>query len=177
VGALGQSGRGTEEESGARADILVATLGKALGVNGGYATGSRILTDYLRERSPFYIYSNPITPGEAAAAHAALRLLDSAEGQQLLCALRARVEQFRQGLAKQGFASVAGNHPVVPLVVGDPARTHALVRHLREHSILVTGLVYPVVPRGQEEIRFQVSAEHTEADLDEVLGVLAAFAG
>ena len=177
VGAFGATGRGTEEHTGAPpADLLVATLGKALGVNGGYVVGGRGVLDYLREKAAMYIYSNPITPAEAAAAGAALRLLDSAEGRDLLAHLRRMTERFETGLIEQGFETIPGAHPVVPLVVRDTGRTHALVAHLKAHGILATGLAFPVVPRGEEEIRFQVSADHTAADIDEVLGVLASFA-
>ena len=177
VGAFGETGRGTEEISGGRADILVATLGKALGVNGGYAVGSETLVDFLRETSPFYIYSNPITPGEAAAAHAALALLDGEEGRGLLEHLRAMTHRFENGIVELGYETLPGEHPVVPLMVRDTATTAALVEHLREHHVLATGLNYPVVPRGDEEIRFQISADHTVADIDEVLEVLASFDG
>jgi glycine C-acetyltransferase len=177
VGALGATGRGAEEETGARADLLIATLGKALGVNGGYLVGPRTVVEWLRERSPFYVYSNPITPAEAAAASRALEILDSDEGCGLLARLRARTEQFEAGLVALGHETIPGPHPVVPLLVRDTARTRALVRHLRAEGVLATGLAYPVVPRGEEEIRFQLSAEHTEADVEEALAALARFAG
>jgi glycine C-acetyltransferase len=176
VGAFGRSGRGTEEQTGCGpADLLVATLGKALGVNGGYLVGSRTLLAYLRETSPMYIYSNPITVGEAAAALAALAILDSPEGLQLLEHLRAMTARFAQGLERLGYETIPGEHPVVPLMVRDTARTRALVAHLREAGILATGLSYPVVPRGAEEIRFQVNASHTPADIDQVLAALESF--
>ena len=178
VGAFGASGRGTEEFTGcAPADLLIATLGKAFGVNGGYVAASQTLVEYLRETSPFYIYSNPITPGEAAAAAAAVEIVDSPRGRALLDHLRAMTARFEAGLTALGYATIAGAHPVVPLMVRDTRRTSALVAHLRDNGILATGLNYPVVPRGDEEIRFQVSADHTEADIDEALGVLARFAG
>jgi len=178
VGSFGHSGRGTEEQTGSGpADLLVATLGKALGVNGGYAVGSRTILQYLRETSPMYIYSNPITVGEAAAALAALDLLDSPEGLQLLAHLRAMTGRFQQGLIHLGYETIPGGHPVVPLMVRDTARTRALVEHLKAAGILATGLAYPVVPRGDEEIRFQVNASHTPADIDEVLAALASFPG
>jgi glycine C-acetyltransferase len=177
VGAFGETGRGTEEATGVRADVLVATLGKALGVNGGYAVGPRALIDYLRETAPLYIYSNPITCGEAAAALRALEILDSEEGRALLRHLRALTRRFEQGLLDLGFETIPGAHPVVPLMVRDTARTGALVRHLEASGVLATGLSFPVVPRGDEEIRFQVNADHTEADVDEVLDVLRRFAG
>jgi glycine C-acetyltransferase len=172
VGAFGATGRGTEEASGGRADVLVATLGKALGVNGGYAVGSALLLEYLRETSPFYVYSNPITPPEAAAARAALDLLDGEHGRDLLRHLGAMTKRFRAGLDALGLESIPGEHPVVPVLVRDTARTLALVAHLRACGVLATGLAYPVVPRGEEEIRFQLSADHTEADVDEVLAAL-----
>jgi glycine C-acetyltransferase len=177
VGALGETGRGTEEATGARADVLVATLGKALGVNGGYVVGSEPLVAFLREKSPFYVYSNPITPAEAAAAGRALTWLDSAAGRRALVHLRAVTARLRDGLAKLGFESIPGEHPVVPLLVRDTPRTSALVGHLRVQGILATGLAYPVVPKGEEEIRFQLSAEHTEADVDAVLAALASYEG
>ena len=177
VGAFGNTGRGTEEYTGAEADILVATLGKALGVNGGYVVGSKTLTDYLRETAPLYIYSNPITCGEAAASAAALAILDSPEGVALLAHLREMTKRFKDGVVAAGYETLPGEHPVVPLMVRDTAKTTALVQHLRDQGILATGLKYPVVPRGDEEIRFQISADHTEADVDETLAALASFAG
>ncbi len=175
VGAFGSTGRGTEEYTAAHADILIGTLGKAFGVNGGYVVGSADLVAYLRETSPMYIYSNPITPGEAAAAAASLKLLDSAEGQERLHHLHTMTQRFRQGLLSLGYESFPGAHPVVPLVLRDGALTNRLVRFLREQGVLATAIVYPVVPRGEDSIRFQVSAEHTQADVDEVLGILREF--
>jgi glycine C-acetyltransferase len=174
VGAIGETGRGTEELTGGEpVDLLVATLGKALGVNGGYVAGNRIIIDYLREKSPFYIYSNPITPGEAVAAAKALDILDSGQGRDLLRQLRAMTARFEAGLGRLGLETIPGEHPVVPLMVRDTQRTAVLVGHLMKHGVLATGITYPVVPRGEEEIRFQVSADHTASDIDDVLGVLA----
>jgi glycine C-acetyltransferase len=177
VGAFGATGRGTEEYTESPpCDVLVATLGKALGVNGGYVASSAPVIRYLRETAPMYIYSNPITAAEAAAALRALEILDSDRGRDLLERLRALTRRFEEGLVRLGFEIIPGAHPVVPLMVRDTARTRALVAHLRAHGILATGLAFPVVPRGDEEIRFQLNADHTEADIDEVLGVLADFA-
>lgn len=178
VGAFGGSGRGTEEFTTCDpVDILVGTLGKAFGVNGGYVTGSRVLVDFLRETSMMYIYSNPITPAEAAAAKVAIDILDSAEGLELLKHLRAMTAKFEKGLVDLGFETIRGEHPVTPLVVRDTPRTQALVRHLFAHGILATGLSYPVVPKGDEEIRFQVSADHTAKDIETVLAALTTFSG
>ena len=177
VGAFGATGRGTEEYThAAPADLLVATLGKAFGVNGGYVAGDETIIRYLRETSPFYIYSNPITPAEAGAALRAIDLLDSAIGTALLTHLRAMTAHFKAGLVRLGFETLPGEHPVVPLILRDTVRTSALVAHLRQHGILATGLNYPVVPKGDEEIRFQISADHTLADIEMALDALARFA-
>lgn len=175
VGAFGATGRGTEEVTHSHADVLVATLGKALGVNGGYAVASETIVELLRETSPFYVYSNPITPGEAAAASAALVLLDSDQGRRRLSHLREMSARFREGLSSLGLESLPGEHPVVPLLVRDTTLTRAWVAHLRAGGVLATGLAHPVVPRGDEEIRFQLSAEHTTRDVDEALEALASF--
>ncbi|HEY0674521.1 MAG TPA: pyridoxal phosphate-dependent aminotransferase family protein [Longimicrobiales bacterium] len=180
VGAFGATGRGTEEYVGLKpgsVDILIGTLGKAFGVNGGYVTAARAVIDFLRETAPMYIYSNPITVGEATAALRTLELLDSSQGRALLERLRSLTRRFEEGLVRLGFEVIPGEHPVVPLLVRDTTRTRELVAHLRANGVLATGLAYPVVPRGDEEIRFQVNADHTEADIDEVLRVLGEFAG
>lgn len=178
VGAFGATGRGTEEYTGAPpCDVLVGTLGKAFGVNGGYVTANESVIRFLRETSPMYIYSNPITPGEAHAATRAVELLDSAVGRRLLDRLRQLTKRFEEGLVAQGLEVLAGEHPVVPLMVRDTARTRALVAHLRESGVLATGLAFPVVPKGDEEIRFQINADHTESDIDAVLDAIASFGG
>jgi glycine C-acetyltransferase len=175
VGAFGESGRGTEEQTGGRADILIGTLGKAFGVNGGYVVADATTVAYLRETVPLYIYSNPITPAEAAAALAALRILDGAEGRASLTHLRRLGKKLRQGLTSMGYETIKGDHPIVPILIRDTAKTSALVAHLFNNDILVTGLNYPVVPKGDEEIRLQVSASHTDDDIGYLLGALRRF--
>jgi len=176
VGGFGRTGRGTEEITGSGAvDVLIGTLGKAFGVNGGYVVASAAILGYLRETSPFYIYSNPITPAEAEAALVAVDRVDSVEGVAALDHLRSMTNRFREGLTRAGWETVAGEHPVVPLLVRDSARTARLVAHLRTEGILATGLNYPVVPKGEEEIRFQICADHTALDIDEALGALHRF--
>ena len=178
VGAFGETGRGTEEyTSSPPSDVLVATLGKALGVNGGYVTSNQSVITFLRETAPFYIYSNPITVSEAAASLKALQILDSPRGHELLSRLRSLTKRFEEGLVRLGFEIIPGEHPVVPLMVRDTGKTRDLVAHLYQNGVLATGLAFPVVPRGDEEIRFQVNADHTEADIDQVLEVLAAHGG
>jgi len=175
VGSLGDTGRGTEELCGAKADILVATLGKALGVNGGYVVSQKEVVHFLREKNPFYIYTNPITPSEATASIAALEMLDSAEGRKLLAHLHAMTAKFEQGLVDLGYETLPSPHPVVPLLVRDTERTTRLVQFLFDNGVLATGLNYPVVPKGDQSIRFQVCADHTKYDIDHVLGVLKEF--
>ena len=178
VGAFGATGRGTEEYTGSQpVDVLVGTLGKAFGVNGGYVVADSATVRFLRESSQMYIYSNPITVGEAAAALASVRLVASAEGHRLLERLRALTRRFELGLGRIGIETIPGEHPVVPLMIRDTARTRDLVRYLREHGVLVTGLTYPVVPKGDEEIRAQVNADHTDADIDRVLELLESYQG
>lgn len=177
VGALGDTGRGTEELTNAKGvDILVATLGKALGVNGGYIVSSPEIVRYLREKSSLYIYTNPITPPEAAAALKALEILDSAEGRKLVAHLHAMTKRFEEGMMALGYETLESPHPVAPLLVRDTDRTTRLVRFLRDNGVLATGLNYPVVPRGDQLIRFQVNADHTPGDIDFVLDILKRFA-
>ena len=156
-------------------DVLIGTLGKAFGVNGGYVVASEPIVGYLRETSPFYIYSNPITPGEAEAALVAVDRVDSEEGRALLAHLRAMTARFRDGLAqaraRDGRRRASGR-------AAARAR-HARARRASSRTCAPAassrpGSSFPVVPKGEEEIRFQISADHTAADIDEALGALAA---
>ncbi|HNT30674.1 MAG TPA: pyridoxal phosphate-dependent aminotransferase family protein [bacterium] len=176
VGAFGATGRGTVEYTQAEGvDVLIGTLGKAFGVNGGYVTGDQTLITYLREHAITYIYSNPITVAEAVCAHTALDILDSDWGQKRLDHLRAMTKKFEDGIVSLGCETISSEHPVVPLVVRDTQKTRELGAYLFEHGVLATGLNYPVVPEGSQSIRFQVNADHTPRDIDAVLGVLAAY--
>jgi len=175
VGAFGKTGRGTEEFTNTQADILIATLGKAFGVNGGYIVSNKTVIDYLKETVPLYIYSNPITPAEAAATLQALNILDSTEGEKLLSKLRHLTAKTRSGLIKLGFETIEGEHPIVPILIRDTDKTSKLVEHLFNNNILATGLNYPVVPKGEEEIRLQVAANHTDQDIEYILKILNKF--
>lgn len=177
IGAYGATGRGTEEHTGARADVFIGTFGKAFGVNGGFVASSPEVIEAVRQKSDTYIYTNPLGVADCAAALAALDVVESPEGRERLTHLHARIAQFRAGLARLGQESIAGPHAVVPLLVRDTERTRALVRHFFAHGVLVVGLTFPVVPKGSETIRFQVNAAHTTTDIDEVLAILAAFPG
>jgi len=176
VGGFGRTGRGTEEYTGcAPVDVLVGTLGKAFGVNGGYVASNASTVRFLRESSMMYIYSNPITVGEAAAALRSVEIVDSPEGIARLDHLRSLTGRFEEGLGRIGIETIPGEHPVVPLMIRDTQKTRDLVQYLFDNGVLVTGLAFPVVPRGDEEIRTQVNADHTEADIDHVLALLEAY--
>lgn len=178
VGAFGRTGRGVEEFTGSGpADLLFGTLGKAFGVNGGYVAAPEPVIGFLRESSQMYIYSNPITVGEARAAAKSLEIVDSPDGLRLLERLRGLTRRFEEGLMRIGIETIPGEHPVVPLMIRDTRRTNALVDYLYENGVLVTGLAYPVVPRGDEALRAQINADHTEADIDHVLKLLENYDG
>lgn len=175
VGAFGPTGRGTEEYTASpSADVLIGTLGKALAVNGGYVVSESPVIRYLRETAAFYIYSNPITASEASAALAALGILGSPEGKRLLDNLRSLTRRLQSNLVALGYEIIPGEHPIVPLMLRDTDEARRLVADLFDGGVLATGLTYPVVPRGDEEIRLQVNADHTVADIDHVVSVLAA---
>ena len=175
VGTFGPTGRGTEEyTNSAPCDILVGTLGKAFGVNGGYVVSNSSVVRFLRESSPLYIYSNPITAGEAAAAMKSLEILTGPQGRQRLGRLRRLTKRFESGLLERGFEIIPGDHPIVPIMVRNTDETRRLVAALFDAGVLATGLAYPVVPRGDESIRFQINADHTEAGIDYVLSALSA---
>jgi glycine C-acetyltransferase len=176
IGAYGDKGRGTPEYCGASPDIIVGTFGKAFGVNGGFIAGSPTLIEAVRQKADTYIYTNPLSVADCAAAVKALDICDSQEGRILLENLRQRTAQFRKGLADQGRESILGPHPVVPLMVRDTNKTRDLVKYLFDHGVLVVGLTFPVVPRGDETIRFQINACHTTADIEYVIELLKNFA-
>jgi glycine C-acetyltransferase len=177
IGAYGATGRGTEEHTGGRADLFIGTFGKAFGVNGGFVASSPEVVEAIRQKADTYIYTNPLGVADCAAALAALDVVESEEGRERLRHLHARIAQFRAGIGRLGWESIPGPHPVVPVLVRETRRTRELVRHFFAHGVLVVGLTFPVVPQGSETIRFQINAAHTEADIDEVLSVLASFVG
>jgi len=167
IGALGDTGRGTVEICDAHdIDVITGTLGKALGVDGGFVVSSQKIIEFLRETSPFYIYSNPVSPGVASASIQALEILDSKEGLEILNRLKENTEFFRRGIKKIGFKTVKGIHPIIPLVIGNSKEAKEIVARLYRKGIWVTALTYPVVPRGQDTIRVQICAAHTIKDLE-----------
>lgn len=167
VGAFGETGRGTEEVSGGKADVLIGTMGKAFGADGGYVVADQIVIDYLREAAATYVYSNSISPGTAGAALAAVKLLSGAEGKKLLKKLQASTKLFKESLAKVGYKFAADSiHPIQPILIGDAKKAKALSKALYEAGILVTTISYPVVSAGKDEIRVQISAAHEKEDVE-----------
>jgi glycine C-acetyltransferase len=175
IAAYGATGRGTSEFCHTEADVIVGTFGKAFGVNGGFLASSPELIEAVRQKADTYIYTNPLSVADCAAASRAVQIVDGPEGKQRLAQLRSRVQQFRDGVAKLGWESIPGPHAVVPLMVRDTARTRELVQHFFQNGVMVVGLAFPVVPRGDDCLRFQINAGHTEADIAEVLRTLLAF--
>lgn len=173
VAAFGESGRGTEEVSGAKADVLIGTMGKGLGADGGYVVADQVVIDYLRESAATYIYSNSITPGTAAAALVAVQLIDSDEGKKLLRTLPQRIDQMKKGVEELGMQLAAESvHPIQPLLVGEPIKTKQMTQELFRKGFLVTNINYPVVPKGNDEIRIQLAATHTSEDVELFLEAL-----
>ncbi|WP_457553207.1 aminotransferase class I/II-fold pyridoxal phosphate-dependent enzyme [Desulfobacula sp.] len=172
MGAYGDTGRGTSDFCNALPDIIVGTFGKAFGVNGGFIAASSPVIEAVRQKADTYIYTNPLSVADCAAAIKAIDICDSNEGLALLKNLKERTAQFRQGLERLGKESIDGPHPVVPLMVRDTPKTHDLVKYLFDHGVLVVGLTFPVVPKGDETIRFQINACHTSADIEYVIGLL-----
>jgi len=172
VGCFGKTGRGTEEVTGGTADALVGTLGKAFGADGGYVVADQTYIDYLRESAATYIYSNPFSPGTAGAGLVALGVVDSSEGKKLLEQLHTNIAYFKEKIQAAGFTlAVDSVHAIQPVLIGDAGKTRKLVAALFEEGFLVTGISYPVVPQGSDEIRVQLSAEHTREGIERFVEV------
>ena len=162
VGVMGANGRGTHEHAGVmgRVDILTGTLGKALGgASGGYTAGPKAIVDLLRQRSRPYLFSNSLPPVVAAASIEALNILHSSN--DLPDRLRANTAFFRQRMSELRLNILPGEHPIVPVMIGDAARAGRMAEYLLARGIYVIGFSYPVVPMGKARIRIQVSAAHT----------------
>ncbi|MEC8382249.1 MAG: aminotransferase class I/II-fold pyridoxal phosphate-dependent enzyme [Myxococcota bacterium] len=172
IGAYGTTGRGTEEICNAKVDIVVGTFGKAFGVNGGFVAASEAVIEAVRQKADTYIYTNPLSVADCAAAKLAVDITDSPEGVDRLAHVQARIAQFRAGLDALGMETIPGKHPVVPLMVRDTDKTKRMVDAFSANGVLVVGLNFPVVPEGDQSIRFQINAAHTEADIEHVLAIL-----
>jgi glycine C-acetyltransferase len=175
VGFVGATGRGTPElhDVTDRVDIVTGTLGKALGgASGGYTSGRREIIDLLRQRSRPYLFSNSVAP---AVVGASLWVLDLLEGSDDLRArLRENTSWFREQMTSQGFDVLPGDHPIVPVMIGDAARATEMADRLLGKGVYVIGFSYPVVPVGKARIRTQVSAAHRREDLQVAVSAFVA---
>ena len=170
VGFMGKTGRGTHEHCDVmdRIDILTGTLGKALGgASGGYTSGRKEIIELLRQRSRPYLFSNTLCPSIAGASLEALRLLKSST--QLRDTLEANTRWFRAAMTAAGFQIVPGEHPIVPVMLGDAALASKFADAMLERGVYVIGFSYPVVPQGKARIRTQISAAHTREDLEKAV--------
>jgi len=176
VGFVGENGRGTPELCGVpgRVDLITGTLGKALGgASGGYVAGRREVVDLLRQRSRPYLFSNSLAPSIAAASLAVLELLRGDEGAALRRRVRANGERFRAAMTASGFMLVPGQHPIIPVMLGDASLATRMADALLAEGIYVVGFSYPVVPRGKARIRTQMSAAHSQGQIDQAVAAFA----
>jgi glycine C-acetyltransferase len=165
TGFIGPQGRGTPAHAGVRVDILTGTLGKALGgALGGYVAGPQPVIDLLRQRARPYLFSNALPPAIVAAALAALDLVEAAD--DLRAQLFANADYWRAGLADAGFALLPGEHPIIPVMLGEARLAQAMAADLNARGIHVSGFFFPVVPKGKARIRTQMNARLTRNDLD-----------
>jgi len=175
VGFVGPGGRGTPELHGVmdRVDILTGTLGKALGgASGGYVAARAEIVALLRQRSRPYLFSNTLAPVIAAASLTVLDLLESAG--DLRARLVENTARFRSRMAEEGFDILPGDHPIVPVMIGDAAVAGRLAERLLERGVYAVGFSYPVVPQGQARIRVQLSAAHSTEDVDRAVAAFVA---
>ncbi|MFC5175193.1 glycine C-acetyltransferase [Nocardioides taihuensis] len=167
VGFIGPHGAGTPDLFGVRdrVDIVTGTLGKALGgASGGFVAGPQEVVDLLRQRSRPYLFSNTVSPAVVAASHAALDLV--AEGGEERAMLERSTKRFRRLMSEAGFDVLEGDHPIVPIMFGDARTAASVAESMLELGVYVVAFSYPVVPRERARIRVQVSAAHTDDDID-----------
>jgi len=174
VGFVGEKGRGTHEYCHVmdRIDIITGTLGKALGgASGGYTSGKKEIIEWLRQRSRPYLFSNTLAPSIVSTSLAVLDLLET-HGD-----LRAKVKEnsdyFREKMSKLGFNLVPGNHPIIPVMLGDAKLAQEFAAKMLDHGVYVIGFCYPVVPQGKARIRTQMSAGHSKEDIDRAVEAFA----
>jgi glycine C-acetyltransferase len=176
VGFVGDGGRGTPEFCGVegRVDIITGTLGKALGgASGGFTSGRKEIVEVLRQRSRPYLFSNTLAPSIAAASLRVLELLAGDEGVELRRRVRSNGERFRAAMTSLGFDLVPGAHPIIPVMLGDAALATQMADALLAEGVYVIGFSYPVVPKGKARIRTQMSAAHTDDQIDLAVSAFA----
>jgi len=165
TGFIGHEGRGTPHRAGVKVDILTGTLGKALGGSaGGYIAAARPIVDLMRQRARPYLFSNALPPPIVAAG---IKAIDMAEqGNDLRARLFDNAKRFRAGMSKAGFNLLPGEHPIIPVMLGEAKLAQDMATKLYDKGIYVTGFFFPVVPKGQARIRTQMSAAHSSQDID-----------
>jgi glycine C-acetyltransferase len=174
VGFMGEKGRGTPEYCGVmdRIDILTGTLGKALGgASGGYTSGRKEIIEWLRQRSRPYLFSNTLAPVIAATSLKVLDLLEN--GKELRQRLRENSTYFRKAMSDLGFTLIPGDHPIIPVMLGDAKLSGEMAKRLLQEGIYVISFSYPVVPKEQARIRTQMSAAHEKKHLDQAIAAFA----
>jgi glycine C-acetyltransferase len=170
TGVLGKTGRGTAEHFGVlgEVDVITSTLGKALGgAAGGFVAGSAALCDFLTQRSRPQLFSNALPPTVAASALAAVEVIERQP--ERVATLRENARYFRERIVDAGFAPLAGETPIVPIIVGETSAAIRMSEMLLDEGVFVTGFGFPVVPQGEARVRCQISAAHTRDDLDEAV--------
>jgi glycine C-acetyltransferase len=173
TGFIGPQGRGTPHRAGVKVDILTGTLGKALGGSaGGYIAAAQPIVDLMRQRARPYLFSNALPPAIVAAS---LTVIDMAEqGDELRARLFANASRFRAGMTAAGFDLLPGEHPIIPVMLGEAKLAQDMAAKLYERGIYVTGFFFPVVPKGRARIRTQMSAAHSTADIDQAIAAFTA---
>jgi glycine C-acetyltransferase len=165
TGFVGPQGRGTPARAGVKVDILTGTLGKALGGSaGGYIAASKPIVDLMRQRARPYLFSNALPPAMVAASLTAIDLAE--KGDDLREKLTANAKRFRAAMSAAGFTLLAGEHPIIPVMLGEAAMAQDMARELYVEGIYVTGFFFPVVPKGKARIRTQMSAAHSVEDIE-----------
>jgi len=170
VGLVGEHGRGTHEFTGVmgRVDIITGTLGKALGgASGGYTSGRREVIDWLRQRSRPYLFSNSLAPVVAGTSVAVLDLLEA--GNELRSRVQRNAARFRTAMADAGFTLAGAGHPIIPVMIGDARVATEMADRLLHEGIYVIAFSFPVVPQGKARIRTQMSAAHSDGDIDQAI--------
>jgi glycine C-acetyltransferase len=174
TGFLGKTGRGTHEYRGVtgKIDIITSTLGKALGgASGGFTSGRKAIVDLLRQRSRPYLFSNTVAPPIVAACLKALEILSAST--ELRDKLEENTKYFRAALTERGLTIKPGVHPIVPIMIGDAAKSQQFAARMLEKGVYVIGFFYPVVPHGTARVRTQVSAAHSREDLQFAVNAFA----
>ncbi len=168
TGFIGPEGRGTPHRAGVKVDILTGTFGKAMsGSAGGYIAASQSIVDLMRQRARPYLFSNALPPPIVAAS---LKAIDLAEaGDDLRARLFENARRFRAGMSAAGFSLLPGEHPIIPVMLGEAKLAQDMAAKLYDKGIYVTGFFFPVVPKGQARIRTQMSAAHSKADIDQAI--------